>query len=319
MLKALAFAGRFSPPVVELIREAAGDAVDLHLALTRDEVLARLGTVEIAFGDPPADAVLAAAPPLRWLQVSSAGAERVATPAVAATGVVITCGRGVYGPAGAEHLLGLMLMFVRQLKTSYDQQKQGRWDQGMYFSLDKLQGKTLGIVGLGDIGTSLARRAKALEMTVLGLRRRPGPKPDYVDRLYGPEGLHELLAASDHVTVSLPLTTATRGLIDAAALATMKPTAYLYNNGRGPVVDEAALIEALRARRIAGAGLDVFETEPLPASSPLWSLPNVVITPHIGAGVPEDWDNAGRLFARNLRRYLRGEPLESLVDLRAGY
>jgi phosphoglycerate dehydrogenase-like enzyme len=182
-----------------------------------------------------------------------------------------------------------------------------------------LQGQTLGVVGLGGIGGQIATRGKAFGMTVRAVRRHPGEPSPYVDHLSGMDGLDDLLAASDHVAVVLPLTPETRNLIDAARLARMKPTAYLYNIGRGAVVDEAALIAALQGKRLAGAALDVFVEEPLPADSLLWDLPNVILTPHVAANGPSDWITVASLFTDNLRRYRAGQPLQNVVDFDLGY
>jgi phosphoglycerate dehydrogenase-like enzyme len=239
--------------------------------------------------------------------------------AVQASGVMLTTSRGIYSVAGAEHVFGMMLMFNRCLKASYDAQKEGRWDESVYLALRTLRGQTIGIVGLGGIGTQLAMRARSFEMRVLAMKRQPGEKPPYVDQLWGQDGLDELLAASDHLAITLPLTPQTRGLIGAGELARMKPTAYLYNIGRGAVVDEPALVHCLETAKLAGAGLDVFVDEPLPPASPLWRLPNVVLTPHVGASTPEEYTDAAKLFARNLRHYRAGEDLVNVVDFARGY
>lgn len=304
---------------IDSIRAAAGPEATLFVLPDAEEAARRLPDVEVAFGHFPAERIAAAAPALRWVQVPSAGVEEYITNAMKQSGVVLTNGRGVYGVAGAEHVLGQMLMFTRRLKELYDFQRAGRWAQEDYAFTARLQGQTLGIVGLGGIGAQVAIRAKAFGMTVLAVKRRPGEKPPYVDHLWGTDGLFELLAASDHVVLALPLTPHTQGLVDAAALARMKPTAYLYNIGRGAVVDEPALVRRLEAGQLAGAGLDVFVEEPLPPESPLWRLPNVLVTPHAGADGPQDWADTASLFADNLRRYRAGHDLINVVDLEHGY
>ena len=178
--------------------------------------------------------------------------------------------------------------------------------------------RVLGILGLGAIGSALAARAAAFEMRVIGTKRTPAPVP-HVAEVYGPEGTDDVLRAADYAVILLPLTPDTRGLIDARRLRLMKRTAVLVNVGRGPVVQEAALIDALREGWIAGAALDVFEREPLPADSPLWGMENVVITPHVSGASPSYFDRVIPLFCENLRRYLAGAPLRNRVDPARGY
>jgi phosphoglycerate dehydrogenase-like enzyme len=304
---------------VDEIRTAAGTGAAVHVTGDRDEADRLLSEVDVAFGHFSPERLAAAAPTLRWVHLPSAGVERYMIDAVQASGVTLTSSRGIYSVWGAEHVIGMMLMFNRCLKAAYDAQKAARWDEQLYLALRTLRGQTLGIVGLGGIGTQLAIRARAFEMDVVAVKRERGEKPPYVDRLWGQDGLGELLAASDHVAITLPLTPRTRGLIGASELARMKPTAYLYNIGRGAVVDEPALIHCLEDAKIAGAGLDVFTEEPLPPASPLWRLPNVIITPHHGASSPGEYVDAAQLFARNLRRYRAGEELVNVVDFERGY
>lgn len=268
---------------------------------------------------------LAAARSLRWIAFLGAGLDQAATPAVVARardGVVLTSASGVHGPNIAEHVLGWMLAFTRDLPRFWRSQSTRTWDReppdgGGH--IGELAGQTLGIVGLGHIGTSLARRARAFDMRVLGMVRDPDRHEPSVDHLYGPSGLDELLAQSDHVCVVVPLTPATRGLIGPAQLARLRPTARLYNVARGPVVDQPALIDALAAHRLAGAGLDVFEDEPLPPDSPLWAMPHVLITPHIAGCTPRYYDRAAALFSDNLARWRAGQPLAHRYDVDRGY
>jgi D-2-hydroxyacid dehydrogenase (NADP+) len=299
------------------IRAAAGDRAAVEVAMD-DEGLARLGEVAAAFGHFPPGAIAAAAPPLEWVQLHSAGVDGYLTDDLVASGVVLTSVRGLRGTAGAEHILGLMLMFNRGLKYFYDRQRERRWDPRLDLVLT-LAGQTLGVVGLGGIGSALAARAHALGMRVLAIRRDPDERPPYVDELHGVDRLPTLLEESDHVALTLPITDETRGLLDAAALARMKPGAYLYNIGRGDVVDEDALVDALRRRAIGGAGLDVFREEPLPPDSPFWDLDNVVITPHLGGDTPSDFEPISDFFAANLERWLDGRPLRNVVDPARGY
>jgi phosphoglycerate dehydrogenase-like enzyme len=301
------------------IQRAAGPRATVHVLPARDEALQRLAQVEVAFGHVPPDAIAAAAPVLRWVHLPSAGVDSYLTAAVQESGITLTRSRGVYGVAGAEHVLGQMLMFTRRLKAMYDSQQGMRWDHEVFQSIGRLKGQTLGIVGLGDIGSQVAIRARAFGMRILAVKRHPAAQPAYVDNLWGLDGLDTLLAASDHVVLDLPLTPETRCLIDERALGQMRSTAYLYNIGRGAVLDEAALIRCLQAGQIAGAALDVFTEEPLPPDSPLWRLPTVLLTPHVGANGPRDWTDAASLFVDNLGRYRAGRDLINRVDFQHGY
>jgi len=234
--------------------------------------------------------------------------------------VILTNASGVYGVPIAEQVLGVMLALARQLHTCVREQSAGRWPgPAVRGKVDVLERKTCVILGLGDIGTEVARRAKAFRMTVIGIRRRPVSKPPEVDELVGPDRLAEVLPRADYLVVALPLTEATRHIIDAEALALMKPSAYIFNVGRGAAIDEPALIRALQEGRLAGAGLDVFEKEPLPEDSPLYQMENVIITPHSSGGSPYNRERLLDLFCPNLQRYLAGQPLLNVVDKEAGY
>ncbi len=213
-----------------------------------------------------------------------------------------------------------MLASARRLPEAIRAQDARRWICGELAGLPSLRGRTLAIVGLGAIGRELARIAAGLGMIVIGTRREADdPLPAGVAEAFGPDALPGVLARADFVVLAAPLTGGTRGIIGAAELRQMKPTAWLVNVARGRLIDEAALIEALTRGQIAGAALDVVEHEPLDPSSPLWGLPNVLITPH-AAGFREDyWEEATRLFAGNLERYLRGEEMTNIVDKLAGY
>jgi phosphoglycerate dehydrogenase-like enzyme len=268
----------------------------------------------------PAD-VLAAAPRLGWLQSVGAGVEGFPLAELAARGIIVTNASGVHATNMAEHALALMLAFARGLPPLGRAQSARQWrDDETRGEIFELAGQTVLLVGLGRIATAIAARAAAFGMRVIGVRRRPelAPPPD-VAAVLPIERLHEGLAEADHVVVIVPHTPLTVGLIDAAALAAMKPGAYLYNLGRGPVVDSAALIAALSSGHLGGAGIDVTAPEPLPADSPLWSLPNVLITAHTAGATPRYWERAFPIFEENIARYLAGEPLRNRVDLAAGY
>jgi glyoxylate/hydroxypyruvate reductase len=249
---------------------------------------------------------------LRWVQNMGAGVERFLIPELP-KGVALTRIAGIFGPWMAEYVLGWCLWHTQRTELFRAQQRESRWRQ-----VDplRLHGAELCIVGLGDIGRTIARAARGVGMRISGVSQS-GRKAPGVDRVYRARDLDKPLASADFVVLTVPLTAATRGLIGARELARMKPSAWLVNIGRGPLVDEGALLEALSGKRIGGAVLDVFDEEPLPADHPLWKLENVVITPHISG--PSTPDEIGPIFDDNLRRYLARRPLRYQVDRRRGY
>ncbi len=278
----------------------------------------QLDAIEIAFGPlSPADA--AAAPRLRWIQLQSAGCENYTLPgnAFPHDRVRLTTSSGVFDLPIAEHVLGMMLGHVRGLFHYARTQTGGRWVRNHDVSRD-FSGSTVGIVGLGSIGSAVAVRAKALGARVLGVRRTPSAA-DPVDVCYTPDRLHEMLRQCDFVALCLPSTVDTRHIIDAAALAVLPGHAFIVNIGRGSAIDTDALVEALRTGGIGGAGLDVTDPEPLPDGHPLWSMDNVLITPHTSGGSPGDDARIHALFLENLRRYRDNEPLLNQVDPERGY
>jgi len=235
--------------------------------------------------------------------------------------IALTNFSGVAAPAIAEHVLALMLAFARGLPALGRRQAAHTWldNHDETPPTFELAGQTLGIAGLGDIGEELAQRAHALGMRVLATNRDAGAPPPGVERVLPSEDLPTLLDASDHLALCLPLTRSTEHLIGREQLAAMKNSAYLYNVGRGELVDQDALVAALRDGAIAGAGLDVASPEPLPAGSPLWALPNVLITGHTAGQTPLYWERGITLLIDNVRRFLAGEELRNVVDTRAGY
>ena len=257
----------------------------------------------------------ASIPNLRWVHTISAGVDHVLFPELASSDTVLTNASGVFNVPIAETVLTYMLAVVKRLPEFLEQQRAHRWHK---LGLQELRGRTVGILGLGDIGTEVARLCRAFGMHVLGMRRHPRPS-EHADEVLPPDRLHDLLSRSDFVVITLPLTSETRGLIGRAELAAMKPDGWLINIARGAIVDEEALLEALRERRIGGACLDVFAEEPLPEDSPFWDLPNVIITPHNSWSSPHIQEREIELFLENLRRYVSGEPLLNVVDKQAGY
>jgi len=248
-------------------------------------------------------------PTVRWFQVGGSGHEHI-QPWDGGRLTVTHCA-GVLAPFLAETVTGAMLMLNGGVLRYLEQQRRGEWRQHFF---RPLAGQTLAVVGLGQVGGRVAANAKALGMRVLGIRRRSTPHPA-VDALFGPEALHRVLAEADFASLHLRLDDETRHVIDAAALSVMKPGSFLINTARGPVVDETALVAALESGHLAGAYLDVFETEPLPAESPLWHMKNVFLTPHVADSVP-DWPaRFAAFFADNLERWLAGEPLANVAEV----
>jgi phosphoglycerate dehydrogenase-like enzyme len=275
-----------------------------------------------------------AAPDLRWVQGHFAGVEHLLDHPLLKR-VTLTTASGIHASNMAEYTLMMMLAFGHRLKRLIEYQQRGEWPRNRWdlFVPTELRGATLGVVGYGSIGRETARLAKAFGMHVLATKRDAQTTSDegwrlpglgdagleHVDQLYSPDQLTTMLGKCDFVAVAVPLTPETRHLIGAKELRAMKRDAVLINVARGGVIDEAALIEALRSGTIGGAGLDVFETEPLPADSPLWSSPNVVLSPHVSGFTPHYDERAMALFADNLRRYVNGGPLLNVVDVKSGY
>jgi len=283
---------------------------------------ALLDRAEVLFGVPEDSTeglaeVVNGLPRLRWVHATSAGAgEQVRKAGLspeALKRVVITTSSGVHAVPLAEFaILGLLAM-AKELPRLIEDQRARAWPE-VRRPVRELSGQTLFLLGLGEIGREVARLGKALGMRTVGFRRTEGPPPEWVDEVHGPQRLAELADQADAMVVSLPMTEQTAGLVDRAIIERLPASCIFVNIGRGGVVDEPALIDALRDRRIAGAVLDVFATEPLPADSPLWTLPNVLVTPHAAALSARENERIAELFADNLRRYLDGRPLRNVVE-----
>jgi D-2-hydroxyacid dehydrogenase (NADP+) len=316
-------------PDVGYFREALA-RLDGRVALTfaaagGDDFARALPEADVVVAQDLSDAELARAGRLRWLSSVAAGLDGIVTPALLARGVAMTSASGVHGPNIAEHLLALILMFTRGLPRLFRAQLARRWDRNITSrsgAFSELTGKTLLIVGLGRIGEALAARARPFGVRVVALKHDPSARHDAgvaVDELLPIGGLDEALGRADHVCLTLPLTRETHHLMNADRLARLRPAAFIYNVSRGAIIDEAALVAALRAGKLAGAGLDVYEDEPLPAASPLWDLENVILTPHVAGLTPLYYQRTAALFAENLDRFLSGRPLANRYDPARGY
>jgi phosphoglycerate dehydrogenase-like enzyme len=262
-----------------------------------------------------APGVLPAMPKLRWAQAMTAGVEHWLAVPDLPKHLVLTCARGTHRESMPENIIGALLYVAKPYAQAVEDQKQRKWAQK---PTQPLTCKTLGILGLGAIGQDVARIASLLGLRVIGTRRRPQPM-DGVAEVLPPERTPEVLAQSDFVLLLLPSTPQTDNIIDAAHLAMMKPTAWLLNFGRGQLIVDADLVAAVKAKKIAGAMLDVYRREPLPAEHPFWGTEGIIVLPHIGGPHPKRDQIVARLFVENLRRFLDGKPLKEIVDREAGY
>lgn len=284
-----------------------------------DEILREISDAEVVFGGITREAFLAAKR-LKWIQNSGAGVDRLAPIAeLAESDVIVTNTRGAHAATIAEHTFGLLISLTRNLPQSFQAQRDHNWNVRFDKPMVGLTGLTLGMVGLGNIGCAIAKRGHAFDMKVIAIDAHEVAKPDYVTELRLSDGLDDLLRQSDVVAVATPRTPQTQGMLGEQQLGLMKPSSYLLVVSRGGIVDEDALARMLSEGRLAGAGLDVTATEPLPEDSPLWDTPNLLITPHCSGGSAFTSANVMAIFQENLRRYLAGEPLTNLVDLKLGY
>ena len=266
----------------------------------------------------------AAAARLRWIHAPSAAVHQLLFPELVKSEVIVTNSREVHGPVVAEHVMALIFALAKKIPQAVILQQKRTWGQEAIWKQGahprEIAGATLGLIGVGSIGHRVAQMASAMGMRVIAVREHVEKgKPDGVEAVFAPSQLDDMLRQSDYVVLAAPLIAATQGLINADRLAVMKPEACLINVGRGPQVDAAALVTALSTRRIAGAALDVFESEPLPADSPLWTADNLLITPHTAGLTDKLWHRHYDLFSDNLRRYLARQPLRFVVDKQKGY
>jgi phosphoglycerate dehydrogenase-like enzyme len=306
---------------VDILRRRFPAHTFLH-AKTDEEGLRLIRAADAAFSSQVHPEHLAAASRLRWIHSPAAGVGGMLYPEMLASPVVLTNSRGLSADTIAEHIVAVTLAMFRRLPLAVRRQAERQWAQDEVGALGNrtLRGSHVLIVGLGAIGTAAARTLAALGARVTGIRRRAaGPTPEHVATVATPDRLRELLPSADVVVIAAPQTRDTRGMFGADEFAAMRSDALLVNVSRGKLVDEGALASALVDGRVGGAALDVFEHEPLDRGSPLWSMPNVLITPHTSGFRRDHWDAATELFAQNLRRFERGEPLLNVVDKAAGY
>jgi phosphoglycerate dehydrogenase-like enzyme len=264
-----------------------------------------------------------AATRLKWIHAPTAAVHQLMFPDLVASRVLVTSSTGVHGPVVAEHAIAVILALAKRLPQAMRYQAQHRWSQEQLWREHprprEVAGATVAVIGMGHIGREFAPRAKALGMRVLAVRENPAKGTEGADAVFAAGQIDEVLPLADYVLLCPPVTAATERMINQARLEKMKPDAYLINVSRGDLVDEPALLRALQEHRIAGAALDVFDHEPLPKSSPFWSLDNLLITPHTAAVTEKLWERHFQLIADNLRRYLSGRPLLNLVDKKRGY
>jgi phosphoglycerate dehydrogenase-like enzyme len=299
--------------MLQPIHHVTGNSLDSFRQVTQD-------AAAILHWSGPRDvlrSVFLACPGVRWVHSRAAGLDSMLFPELAASDVPLTNGRGVFSPSLGEFALSMMLYFAKDFPRMLRNQKAGRWEQ---FDVEEIAGQTAGIVGYGDIGRAIASRAHAMGMHLLALKRHAPVSADpFIDEFYKPEDLAKMLARCDYVVVAAPLTPETRHMISDAAFAAMKPSAVVINVGRGPVIDQAALIRTLTEKKIRGAGLDVFEQEPIAPGDPIWSFENVFVSPHTADHTRKWLDDAMGFFLQQYEYFRNGEPLKNIVDKRLGY
>ena len=296
-----------------------------HSMVTSDgeTVLREMGEAEIYISWTLQPELFARAEQLRWIHSPAAGVTQLLFPAVVESDVIVTNSTTVHSVPVAEQTVALLFALARRFRNCFDAQAARRWAQKESWEPSRipteLNGKTLGLVGFGAIGREVARRARALGMTVVAVKRDPSSGAELADRVHPPRELPAVLEQADYLVLAAPGNPETRHMIGEREFARMKPTAALVNVSRGTLVDTDALVRALEAGTLAGAALDVTDPEPLPPEHPLWRFPNVLITPHLAGATDRYWERQRDMVFENLRRYLAGEPLLNRVDKKRGY
>ncbi len=285
---------------------------------TPEEQLQAVQGADAFIGWITREAFVAAGPQLRWVHAPSAGVERhVAITELVESDVTLTNTRGSHAPTIAEHTFAMLLALTRRILELSEYQKQHAWKRPT--NPRGIMGMTMTVVGFGQIGRAIAKRAVGFDMKVIGVDARPTEPPPGVDEVWGLDRLDEALREADVVAIAAPITPETRGMIDARRIGLLKPDSYLLVVSRGGIVDEPALVDVLRKGKIAGAGLDVFQEEPLPPTSQLWDIPNLILTPHLAGASTQKERRCVEILRENVLRFQRGEELINLVDKRRGY
>jgi phosphoglycerate dehydrogenase-like enzyme len=299
---------------------ASFPSVTFRPAPSLDEQLREIGDAEV-FCAPLTPELFRAATALRWVHYPGTGVDWAGSvPEFVRSDVVLTNARGPHAEPMADHLFAMLLTLTHHMRELAADQHARRWEVAKYYDrMVDLHGRTMGIYALGGIGRAVARRAAGFGLRVVGVDARADTRPEGVDEVWVPERLDDLLRASDIFVVAAPLTDRTRDSVDRRRVGLLHPGSYFFVISRGGIVDEAALADSLEAGTIAGAGLDVTATEPLPPDNRLWRVPNLILTPHVSAYTPSMLEGRRRIFKENLRRYLAGEPLLDVCDKEAGY
>lgn len=305
-------------PDVEMYRAIMSRHPDVqtHIETLPDGFVREAQTAEIIFVARGFDGCwLATAPRLQWLHIGGTGIDRLHPLSSLPPDLIVTNTPGLNAPMMADYVVCTLLMLTWNFPQLLRNQMAARWE---HWGTERVAGKVLTIVGMGNVGREVARRGHALGMRIWGIRRSPGPMLD-VERMGGMDQIIPFFRESDYAVLAVPLTTDTRGLIGHRELEATKRSAFLINVSRGSIIQQSALIAALKAGNLAGAALDVFEVEPLPPGSELWTLPNVIITPHVSSWSPDYRARAAEMFDANLRRYISGKPLLNVIDRAKGY
>lgn len=319
-MKVVIASGLLGEDFVAEVRASFPD-VDIVTAYTEEDKLREIGDAEVLFGGITREAFLDARN-LKWFQFEGIGFDGIVNsiPEIVESSVTMTLMRETHVPAISDHAMAMILAFAHRIPDLLEDQRVHRWDTESYrYKIKELTGTTVGILAMGDLGRGVAQRARAFDMKIYGVDLEPTDPPEGVEAVWGLDRLDEMLAISDWVVVTAPRTPASRGLIGTAQFERMKSTAHLVVVSRGSIVDESALIRALRAGEIAGAALDATDVEPLSSESPLWDFPNVIISPHVSGETTELWERRKEIFKENLRRYVAGEELMFVADKARGY
>ncbi|HWP61047.1 MAG TPA: D-2-hydroxyacid dehydrogenase [Candidatus Paceibacterota bacterium] len=306
----------FHPRHADEIQQAAAGKAEVIIA-SPTEAASHFADAEVIAAFPTRVPEIAIIPNAKWIHSFSAGVDKILTPRVVASAVLVSNSSGIHATPISEHIIGFMLMWTRRSAAALRNQQAHEW--GKDESLDELREKNILIVGLGEIGMETARIAHAFGTRIKAVSRSPKNKQDFIERIGLQKDLGAMLPEADFVVITLPHTEETHHLFDAKKFALMKKEAVVINIGRGGIINEQDLVDALKNKTIAGALLDVFETEPLPSDSPLWDMEQVIITPHNSGLSQKYMDRAVTLFCKNLRAYLAGEKLPNEVDKKLGY